>query len=407
MGERTAIVGGRVIRVDGPDILDGGVLIDGTRIVAVGDASVIDVSGVNRIDATGCWVTPGFVDVHTHLGVNEEGEGSESQDLSETTNPLTPQVRALDAVNPADMGFDDAISGGVLTVNVMPGSGNAIAGQGVALKCWGRTVDDMVVRAPSGVKSALGENPKRAYGGRNQMPSSRMGVAAVIRDAFVRAGAYQRKLTAAAEENGAQPDRDLGMEILAAVLRKELPLRQHCHRADDIATALRLSAEFGYDVVLDHGTDAVLISDLVAARGVRVAAGPFLTNRSKPETRRREISIPARLEAAGIQFALITDHPVVPIQYFVQQAILAIRAGLSRDTALRALTTVPAAILGIADRVGTLAAGKDADVVIWSGDPFDATSSVLRAFIDGREVYRDGRVTPRYPQPPARGEVPA
>src|SRR5689334_3008334 len=241
-----AIVGGRVVPIEGDPIENGVVLVDDGRIVAVGGADLAVPDDATVVPADGKWVLPGFIDAHAHVGVHEEGEGWAGQDVNEMTEPNTAHVRAVDAINPAEQGFRDAIGGGVLTVNVNPGSGNPIGGQTVAIKCWGRTVDEMVLRQPSGLKSALGENPKRVYGERKQTPSTRLGTAAVIREAFVQAQNYQAKLAAA--EEGKPVDRDLKLEALARVLRREIPWRQHCHRADDIATAIRISREFGYEL---------------------------------------------------------------------------------------------------------------------------------------------------------------
>jgi imidazolonepropionase-like amidohydrolase len=306
------------------------------------------------------------------------------------TKPVTAFVRALDAINPADEGFRDAISGGVLAVNVNPGSGNPIGGQTVAIKCWGRTVDEMVLREPAGLKSALGENPKRVYGDKNETPSTRLGTAGVIRDAFVQAANYLARIAAAedAPPSERKPvDRDLNLEALGQVLRREIPWRQHCHRADDIATAIRISQEFGYRLVIDHGTEAYLLADLIAQQAIPVIIGPLFTSRSKVELRNRSLANPGKLAAAGVTIAITTDHPVVPIHFLIHQATLAVKEGLDRDTALRAVTINPARILGVADRIGSLAPGKDASLVVWSGDPLDVMSRAERAFLDGREIY--------------------
>jgi imidazolonepropionase-like amidohydrolase len=306
------------------------------------------------------------------------------------TDPVTAHVRALDAINPADLGFRDAIAGGVLAVNVNPGSGNPIGGQTCAIKCWGRTVDEMLLRAPAGLKSALGENPKRVYGDQKKTPSTRLGVAAVIRGAFVEAANYLRKQEAeqAKLENERKPvDRDLKLEALGMVLRREIPWRQHCHRADDIATAMRIADEFGYELVIDHGTEAHLVADLLAAKDIPVIIGPLFTTRSKVELRNRSLANPGKLAAAGVTIAITTDHPVVPINFLVHQASLSVKHGLDPEIALQALTINPARIIGVADRLGSLEPGKDADIVIWSGDPLDVMNRVERAFLDGREIY--------------------
>ncbi len=387
----TAIVGGRVVPVEG-EPLDGGVVLlrDG-KIAAVEGHGFAVPPGVDVVDATGKWVLPGFIDAHAHAGVHEEAEGWAGQDTNEKTEPVTAQVRAIDAINPADLGFRDAITGGVLAVNVNPGSANPIGGQTAAIKCWGRTVDEMVLREPAGLKSALGENPKRVYGERNVIPSTRLGTAAVIRSAFVAAQNYQAKL-AAAETNPSPErpvvERDLKLEALGRVLRREIPWRQHCHRADDIATAMRMAREFGYDLVIDHGTEAHLLADQIAAASIPVIIGPLFTSRSKVELRNRSLANPGRLAAAGVTIAITTDHPVVPIHFLIHQATLAVKEGLDPVTALESVTINPARIIGCADRIGSLAVGKDADLVIWSGDPLDVMSRAERAFMDGREIYR-------------------
>jgi imidazolonepropionase-like amidohydrolase len=342
------------------------------------------------VDAAGAWVLPGFIDAHAHVGVSEEAEGWAGQDTNEMTDPVTAQVRAIDAINPADLGFRDAISGGVLAVNVNPGSGNPIGGQTVALKCWGRTVDQMALRQPSGMKSALGENPKRVYGEQKKTPSTRLGTAAVIRGALVAAANYLERIDAEQRKPEADRkpvERDLKLEALGLVLRKQIPWRQHCHRADDIATAIRIADEFGYDLVIDHGTEAHLLADLIAARGTPVIIGPLFTSRSKVELRNRSLANPGRLAKAGVTIAITTDHPVVPINFLVHQASLAVKDGLDRENALRALTINPARIAGIDDRLGSIEPGKDADLVIWSGDPLDVLSRAVRVFVDGAEIY--------------------
>jgi len=376
-------VGGRVIPVAGAPIEDGVVLVNDGRVEAVGrDVRVPD--GAEWVGAAGKVVLPGLVDAHTHLGVHEEAEGWAGQDTNEMTEPVTPQVRALDAINPADLGFADAVAGGVLTVNVNPGSGNPIGGQAAAVRSAGRTVDDMVLRAPSGLKSALGENPKRVYGDRKQLPSTRLGTAAVIRDALVKARNYLDKLD---RGDDPPPERDLRWEALGLVLSGEIPWRQHCHRADDIATALRLADEFGYRLVIDHGTEAVLLADRLAERDVPVLIGPLLTSRSKVELRNRSLTNPGRLAAAGVELGIITDHPVVPIHLLAVQAALAVREGLDPAAALRAVTLAPARVLGLDDRLGSLEPGKHATLCVWSGDPLDARSRVEAAWIEGRQVF--------------------
>ena len=385
VAQTIAITGGHVVPIEGDPVDGGTVLLRDGKIAAVEGPGFAVPDGAEVVDATGKWVLPGFIDAHAHAGVSEEAEGWAGQDTNERTDPVSPQLRALDAINPADLGLKDAISGGVLAVNVNPGSANPIGGQTVAIKCWGRTVDEMVLREPAGLKSALGENPKRVYGERHETPSTRLGTAALIRSAFVAAQNYLAKLDAAAS---GPVDRDLKLEALARVLRREIPWRQHCHRADDIATAMRMAREFGYDLVIDHGTEAYLLADQIAAASIPVIIGPLLTNRSKVELRNRSLANPGRLARAGVTIAITTDHPVVPIHFLIHQATLAVKEGLDAVTALQALTINPARIAGIDDRLGSIEPGKDGDLVIWSGDPLDVMSRAERAYQDGREIYR-------------------
>jgi imidazolonepropionase-like amidohydrolase len=395
-----AITGGRIVPIEGDPIDGGTILVSGGVIEAVLEPGSPLPAGYAVTDATGKWVLPGFIDAHTHLGAYEDGTGWAGSDTNELTGPVQAQVRVVDAINPADIGFSDAIAGGVLAVNVNPGSGNPIGGQTAAVRCWGRTVEDMVLRAPSGLKSALGENPKRNYGNRNETPATRLGTASVIRSALVAAANYlaEQESAAAAEggesgegavgQGGAPPKRDLKLESLGLALRREIPWRQHCHRADDIATGLRIAAEFGTDLVIDHGTEAHLIADVIAAAGVPVVIGPLLTARSKVELRNRSLASPGVLVAAGVTIAITTDHPVVPIQFLVHSATFAVREGLLPQEALRSITINPARIMGVSGRLGSIEPGKDADLVIWSGDPLDVMSRAERAFIGGAEVYR-------------------
>ncbi|MHA7268192.1 amidohydrolase [Arthrobacter sp. HLT1-20] len=386
-----AITNAHVVPIEG-EPFTGTVLIEGGKILGLG-ASIAVPEGADVLDAKDQWLLPGFIDAHVHLGMDPEGELESTNDVNEMTDPVMAAARAIDAVDPFDPGFDDALSGGITTVNVNPGSGNPIGGLAVALHTHGRYIEEMVLRSPSGLKSALGENPKRVYGEKKQTPSTRMGTALVIRAAFM-----------AAQNWLALPEprpRDAHMEALAMVLGREIPWRQHCHRADDIATAIRLADEFGYDLVIDHGTEAHVLGDVLAARGTPVLIGPLFTSKSKPELRGRSLANPGKLAAAGVEISIITDHPVVPINFLVHQAALAVKEGLDRKTALRAITLNPARVLGLADRIGSLKVGKDADVVLWSGDPLDVMSRAMGVFIGGKQVYtydagtRVGAAAPR------------
>ncbi|WP_269938508.1 amidohydrolase [Arthrobacter sp. HY1533] len=386
-----AITNAHVVPIEG-EPFHGTVLVEGGKILGLG-ASITVPEGADVLDAAGQWLLPGLIDAHVHLGMDPEGEVPSTSDVNEMTDPVMAGVRAIDAVDPFDPGFDDALAGGITAVNVNPGSGNPIGGLAVALHTHGRYIEEMVLRSPSGLKSALGENPKNVYGEQKKTPSTRLGTALVIRQAFM-----------AAQNWMAQPEprpRDAHMEALAMVLRREIPWRQHCHRADDVATAIRLAEEFGYDLVIDHGTEAHVLGDVLAARGTPVLIGPLFTTKSKPELRARSIANPGKLAAAGVEISIITDHPVIPINFLIHQATFAVREGLDRDTALRAITINPAKVLGLSDRIGSLKVGKDADLVLWSGDPLDVLQRATQVFIGGKQVYsydagtRVGAAAPR------------
>jgi imidazolonepropionase-like amidohydrolase len=383
-----AIVGGYVVPVDGEPIDGGTVLIEDGVIVAVGADADIDVpEDAELIDAAGSWVLPGFIDAHVHLGVHEEGEGWAGNDTNEMTDPNGARFRAIDGIDPTEQGFDDALAGGVTSVVVKPGSGNPIGGQTIGLKTWGRTALDIVFAESVSVKSALGENPKRVYGEQKKTPSTRLGVAAVIREAFTSARNYAAQ-RAHADAEGKPFDVDLTKETLARVLDGELYWDQHVHRADDIVTAIRLADEFGYKLVINHGTEGHLIADILAERDIPVIIGPLFTTRSKVEVRHRTLRSPGILARAGVKIAITTDHPVIPINFLVYQAALSVKDGLDPDTAIRALTINPASMLGLDDKVGSLKPGLDADIVLWSGDPLDVMNRAMRVFVRGREVYR-------------------
>lgn len=382
-----AITSGYVVPVVGDPIEGGTVLIRDGRIAAVGTAEEVTIpEGAQIVDAAGKWLLPGFVEAHGHVGIHEETIGWAGNDTNEMTDPNGARMRAIDAINPADQGFTDALSGGVTSSVIKPGSGNPIGGRTVAIKMWGRSVQDRLLKEPASVKSALGENPKRVYGDKKTLPSTRQGVAAVIRDAFTKAQDYKAKREHAAEE-GKPFDRDNTLETLVRVLDGEVPWCQHVHRADDMHTAIRLADEFGYRLIINHCTEGHLLADEIAERGIPVITGPLMTSRSKVEVGNKTLANPGILDRAGVKVALTTDAPVIPIEFLVYQAILCVKEGMDRDAAIRALTINPAEIMGLDDRVGSLKPGLDADLVIWSGDPLDIMSRALRVFVGGREVY--------------------
>ena len=380
----TAITGARLLTGDGTTYASGVLLVQAGRILEIGaSASIPD--GATVIDATGKVVTPGFIDAHTHLGVHEEGIGREGDDTNDMTDPLTPHLRALDGINPVEGGLRAAAAHGVSAAVILPGSGNVIGGLGTLVKTWGNRVDTMVIRDPCGLKIAFGENPKRVYGDKNKMPSTRMGTAALLRETFVKARDYDRK-AASAEDPSKAPDRDLRLESLVRVLHGEFPLLAHAHRADDIHTALRIADEFGVGIVLEHATEAHLIADELAARGTACVVGPTFGARGKVETQGKTFATVGTLARAGVTVAICSDHPVTPSAHLRLYAALAVREGMDRGDALRALTIWPAVISGVADRIGSLTPGKDADFTIYSGDPLDLGSVVESAWQFGRQV---------------------
>jgi imidazolonepropionase-like amidohydrolase len=373
-------------------VFEKGVVLvgDDGKIAAVGAENDVQVpEGAQTVDAAGRVVTPGLIDAHTHVGIGEMAVGREGSDTNESTEPVTPQVRAIDATYPADLAFGDALAAGITSVNVMPGSGNVIGGQAVLLKTYGTLIDRMVIKNPSGLKAAMGENPKRSFGDQKKMPSTRLGVAALMRENLVRATNYlQRRDAAELANDPSKPfERDLKMEAIGMVLRREIPIRWHAHRSDDIMTALRIRDEFGFDMVLDHATEAHLMAEELVKRNIPAVVGPNMTAKYKVELKNRTLATPGILVRAGVKVALTTDHWVVPVQYLPVSLILAVKEGLDRDEALKLVTVNPAEIMGVGDRIGSLKPGADADIVIWSGDPLDIYQRPLTVYVNGQAVY--------------------
>lgn len=378
---------GVVHPMDGPVIPRGYVWLEGEKIRAVGPEEELPMWDGPSLDAEGGHILPGFVDAHCHLGMFGNALGFEADDGNESTDPCTPQLRAIDAVNPLDRCFEEARQGGVTTVLTGPGSANPIAGQFVALKTNGRWVDEAIVKAPAAMKFALGENPKSVYNDRKETPVTRMATAAIIRENLARAVEYRDKQIKAGEDPDTDmPDFDTKLEALFPVTEGELPAHFHAHRADDIATAMRIAREFGLRYVIVHGTEGHLLADYLAAEGVPVITGPCLGDRSKPELANQTLENPAILARAGVKVAICTDHPETPIQYLPICAAMAVRAGMEEEEALAAITRNAAEIGGVGDRVGTLTPGKDADVVVTSGHPLDWKSRVEAVFINGGRV---------------------
>ena len=380
------IQGGTIHIGDGAVIRDGYIRLEGGRIAAVGQGSCPD-KGEPVLDARGKIVTPGFIDAHCHVGMWEEGLDFEGDDGNETTDPCTPHLRAIDGVNPLDRCFSEARAAGVTTVLTGPGSANPVSGQFAALKTDGRWVDAMVVRAPAAMKLALGENPKQVYHDRDETPVTRMATAAIIRENLRKAVEYGEKMDRAARDEDADPpDYDTKLEALLPVVRGELPVHIHAHRADDIATGVRIAREFGLRCVIVHGTEGHLIPDLLAREKIPVITGPALGDRSKPELANMTLENPALLRRAGVEVAICTDHPEVPVQYLPLCAALAVKGGLDPEEALAAITVTAAGIAGLGDVLGTLAPGREADVVVTSRHPLELLGEVRAVLIGGRRI---------------------
>ena len=359
-------------------------------IAALGDMSGCPEGDDIVMDACGAMCLPGFVDAHAHVGMWEDSLGFEGDDGNEDTDPSTPHMRAIDAVNPLDRCFADALNAGVTSLLTGPGSANPIAGQIIAMKTYGRRIDDMILRAPAAIKFALGENPKTAYHAKNAAPVTRMATAAFIREQLYKTRAYMEQLDRAeSDPDMDKPDHDIKCESLIPLLRGEIQAHFHAHRADDILTALRISSEFNIKPVIVHGTDGARIADILATEGVSVLCGPIICDRSKPELHSLDISTAAALCAAGVKTAIITDHPVTPIEYLPLSAALAVRGGSDTYEALKAITAVPAQIAGIFGRVGSIEPGKDADITLFDSDPLSIAGMPKTVFVDGQKVKGD------------------
>lgn len=369
------------------DVEDGFVSIMEGKIAAVGGMADCPAPQEGDLDAGGAHLYPGFVDAHCHLGLLADGLPYDQDDCNEESDPVTPQLRAIDGLYPLDNCFREARQGGVTTVLTGPGSANPIGGQFAAIKTAGRWIDDMIVKAPVAMKFALGENPKSVYSERKESPMTRMATASLIREKLAETKEYLRKKNAARQdEEKDAPDFDAALEALIPVVEGTLPAHFHAHRADDIATAIRISKEFGLNFVLVHGTEGHLVADILAREGVSVITGPIIGDRSKPELMHQTVENTPALVHAGVKVAICTDHPENPVQYLPFAASIAARHGLDKEQALRAITIDAAEICGIADRVGSIAPGKDADLVLYSGHPFDFDSRILGVWIDGKAV---------------------
>jgi len=381
------IKNGKIYTMAGKIYEKGDILVENGKIVAVGE-SLEAPADAEIIDADGKLVMPGMIDAHCHLGMWEDAIGFEGADGNEAVDPVTPHLRAIDSINPMDRTFEEAREGGITTVCTGPGSANVIGGTFTTIKTCGKRIDDMIVKEPAAMKVAFGENPKRVYADRKTSPTTRMATAAILREQLFKAREYNEKLEMAKKDPDKKPEFNMKLHALAMVIRKEIPLKAHAHRADDIFTALRIAKEFDVDITLDHCTEGHLIADELAKEGKYVINGPHLTERSKYELKNKTFKTPLALAKAGVKFCITTDHPVIPIQYLPISAGLAAKEGLDEMEALKAITINAAEILGISDRVGSLEKGKDADIVIFDGHPFETTSKTSVVLINGEIVFR-------------------
>jgi imidazolonepropionase-like amidohydrolase len=396
-----AITNGRVMTITQGTLEGGTVLIEGGRIVALGKEVEIP-EDAQIYDAAGKVVMPGMIDPHCHVGIFPDGYGWQNADGNEMTDPVTPHLRALDAIHPEDQAFKELVAAGVTTVLTGPGSGNLIGGQWVCLKTAPKpSIEEMIVLEPAGMKMALGENPKRVYGDQKKTPSTRMGNAASLRTALVEAQNYLDKWAQYEADladyqkqagNGKDlprpkpPERNLKWEALGRVLRREMKARIHAHRADDMLTAIRIAEEFNLDLTLEHATEGYKIAGILAAKRIPVTAGPILFSRTKIELKDMTPRNPALMVKAGVKVALQTDE-MSAVKYLPINAALAVREGMPEEEALKAITINAAEVIGVADRVGSLEVGKDADVVVLSGHPLDYRTVTELVLIDGEVAY--------------------
>lgn len=379
------IINAKLETISKGTIENGSILVREGKIVALGKD--IDLSNCETIiDGKDRVVTPGIIDSHTHLGLSESGVGKEGIDTNEGTNPLTPFCSVRDGINMKDQAFESFRKSGVTTVGILPGSGNIIGGIGLALKCKGNIVDESVIKDPIGMKAALGENPKSNYGNKKRSPSTRMGNASVLREALLKCKEYLDKINNPIEDKSVLK-KDKESLALLPVIKREIPIIIHCHRHDDIVTAIRICKEFNLKYILDHVTDGHLVKDIIKKENIHCGVGPTLNYGSKVENKDRDFKTPIIFDREGIPFCFITDHPVIDGRNLVLTASIATQWGMSDENALRAITLASAQHIGIDNRVGSLEIGKDADLVIWSDNPLEFTSFVDMTIIDGEIVY--------------------
>ena len=369
----------------GADIPCGCLLVDEAGKIAALGEDLEAPENATVIDAQGRLVTPGCVDAHCHIGLDNEAMGWEGMDYNEMVDPITPQMRAIDSINPLDESLPNALRGGVTAACTGPGSANVVGGTFAAIKLHGKRVDNMIIKEPVAMKCAFGENPKRCYGqSGKKAPMTRMGTAALLRELLMKTKRYMED-----KENDKNPAFNMKLEAMIPVLKKQIPLKAHAHRADDIFTSIRIAREFDVDITLDHCTDGALIADELAKEGLWAFVGPSLGSKTKVELAHKSFTTPAVLHEAGVKMCIITDAPVIPLQYLPMCAGLAANSGLDMEEAWKAITIHPAQAIGIADRVGSLEPGKDADIVIWTADPLkNIGGEAWMTIVDGNIVYQ-------------------
>ena len=388
------VQGAKILPIAGPPIAQGVLVVKGGKITAIGAMGQVQIpAGATIQDATGKIIMPGIVDSHSHIGIDANPTVSDSQDANESSGPVQPGLRALDAIDPADPNIRMANAGGITAANIMPGSGNVMGGQTAYVKLRGSTIEQMLIPGTiGGMKMANGTNPK-GYGSRGQAPMTRMEEAALARGIFEKGQQYKakwdayNKAVAGGDKTAKEPDRDLGLEAVAQVLDGKRVVHNHTHRADDVMTVLRLSDEFHYRVVVHHGTESCDVADELAKRHIGVSYTMIDSPGGKPETINVSMGCPARLEKAGVKVAFNTDDPITNSRMLLRSAALAVRGGMSEDAALKGLTIYPAEMLDLQGRVGSLEVGKDADFIVLSGAPLSVYTHVLQTWIEGEKVF--------------------
>lgn len=381
------IENGKIMTMSGVTYEHGYILVKDKKIIEIGDEFNKNRNGIETvIDASNCWVLPGIIEAHCHMGIKEVRKGFEGDDCNELNDPITPYLRALDGTNVMDSAFHNALSAGITGAMIGPGSSNVVGGQFVFIKTYGRSIDEMVVLEPAAMKISFGENVKTNYNGKSMLPSTRMTIAAFLREELFKARQYKKKKENA-KKSGEDFEEQFRMECWLPILNREIPLKAHVHRADDIITAIRIAKEFNLKMTLDHCTEGHFISDEIKQSGFDAIIGPSLVVRNKIETQYADFKTASILQKAGVKVAITTDHPVNRIQDLCICAGFAAREGLGVEEGLKAITIHAAEICNVADRVGSLEVGKDADVAIFSGNPLEVFTKTLYTIIDGEVVY--------------------